>query len=64
MTQHAMYSRPPALQVEALAHSAALAGTSASARLGETFRKLLREHAVTSETPAAPPGVEQPPFGP
>ena len=50
--------------MEALAHSAALAGTNASARLGETFRKLLREHAVTSETPAAPPGVEQPPFGP
>ena len=42
--------------------SAAAAGTSASGRLAETFRKLHEEH--TAQQPEAPSGVEEPPFGP
>jgi hypothetical protein len=49
-------------QVQALAAAAAAADTRASGRLAETFRKLHHEHIY--ERPAAPPGVEEPPFGP
>jgi hypothetical protein len=50
-------------QVEMLAAAAAAAGTPASSRLADTFKKI-RDEFVVTEQPAAPSGVEEPPFGP
>jgi hypothetical protein len=50
-------------QVTTLAAAAAAAGTPASGRLADTFKKI-RDEFIVTERPAAPTGVEEPPFGP
>ena len=60
-------STAAALQVTQLREAAMTGGTAASSRLAQTFEKLRDEYlnvGKPQEQPAAPTGVEQPPFGP
>lgn len=55
------------MQVTQLRDAAMTGGTAASHRLAETFEKLKLEYFNAGkplEQPAAPTGVEEPPFGP